>query len=133
MEKAILSSIPDCSRNGGRDLRLGNTSNLAFDFVEAEGILMLMDQVGICASSGSACTTGSLNPSPVLLAMGLTPARARGSIRLSLGIYNTAEDVDYLVKHLPGIIAKLRAVSPLANAAVNVTPAPTTKASVLAQ
>lgn len=112
MEKAILGSVPDCYLNGGRDLRLGNTSNIAFDFVEAEGILMLLDQVGICASSGSACTTGSLNPSHVLLAMGLTPARARGSIRLSLGTYNTSEEVDYLVKHLPGVIAKLRAVSP---------------------
>src|SRR5947208_14674122 len=73
---------------------------------------MLLDQVGICASSGSACTTGSLDPSHVLVAMGLSPARARGSVRFSLGIYNTGEDVDYLLKHLPRIVAKLRAVSP---------------------
>ena len=112
MEKAILKTIPRVSRNGSRDSRLPNTSNLAFDQVEAEGILMLLDQVGICASSGSACTTGSLDPSHVLIAMGLTPERARGSIRLSLGIYNTDEDVDYLLQHLPGIISRLRGVSP---------------------
>jgi cysteine desulfurase len=112
MEKAILKAIPGVSRNGSRDQRLPNTSNLAFDQIEAEAILMLLDQVGICASSGSACTTGSLDPSHVLIAMGLTPERARGSIRFSLGIYNTAEDVDYLLHHVPGIISRLRAVSP---------------------
>jgi cysteine desulfurase len=115
MEKTILSAIPNTLRNGNRDSRLPNTSNIAFDFVEAEGILLLMDQVGICASSGSACTTGSLDPSHVLTAMGLSPARARGSIRFSLGVYNTAEEVDYLLEHLPPIIAKLRAHSPLAH------------------
>ena len=76
--------------------------------VEAEGILMLMDQVGICASSGSACTTGSLDPSHVLMAMGCSVARARGSIRFSLGRYNTESEVAYLLQHLPAIIGKLR-------------------------
>ena len=114
MEKTILSSIPNTLRNGSRESRLPNTSNIAFDFVEAESILLMMDQAGICASSGSACTTGSLDPSHVLTAMGLGPARARASIRFSLGIYNTAEDVDYLLEHLPPMIAKLRAVSPTA-------------------
>jgi cysteine desulfurase len=113
LEKSLLSAIPDSVRNGNRTARLPNTSNLAFDFVEAESILMLLDQAGICVSSGSACTTGSLDPSHVLLAMGLEPARARASIRFSLGIYNTAEEVDYLLEQLPPIIAKLRAVSPL--------------------
>jgi cysteine desulfurase len=113
MERGILSKIPDCVRNGDATSRLPNTSNLAFDFVEAESILMLLDQAGICVSSGSACTTGSLDPSHVLVAMGLTPARARGSIRFSLGIYNTDAEVDYLLEQLPQIIAKLRAVSPL--------------------
>jgi cysteine desulfurase len=112
LEKTLLKTIPNSVRNGSRDARLPNTTNLAFDFVEAEAILMLFDQVGICASSGSACTTGSLDPSHVLTAMGISPARARGSIRLSLGIYNTGEEVDYLLNHVPGIIAKLRAVSP---------------------
>jgi cysteine desulfurase len=92
---------------------LPNTVNIAFDFVEAEAVLLLLDQIGICASSGSACTTGSLDPSHVLTAMGLAPMRARGSVRFSLGIYNTAEDVDYLLQHLPGIIKKLRDISPL--------------------
>ena len=112
LEKAILTGIPDTSRNGAKDERLPNTTNIAFDFVEAEAILMMLDQVGICASSGSACTTGSVDPSHVLVAMGVSPARARGSVRLSLGIYNTDEDVDYLLEHLPSIITKLRSVSP---------------------
>ncbi len=112
MEDTILKTIPGCSRNGAKESRLPNTSNIAFDGVEAEGILALLDQVGICASSGSACTTGSLEPSHVLKAMGLPVAHARGCVRLSLGIYNTDEDVDYLLHHLPGIIARLRAHSP---------------------
>ncbi len=113
LEKTILSTIPNTLRNGDATSRLPNTSNVAFDFVEAESILLLLDQAGICASSGSACTTGSLDPSHVLVAMGLSPSRARGSIRLSLGIYNTAEEVDYVLAELPPIIARLREVSPL--------------------
>ena len=108
LEGGILKSISGTMRNGGSEPRLPNTSNIAFEGVEAEGILLLLDQLGICASSGSACTTGSLDPSHVLLAMGCNAARARSSIRFSLGIYNTAEDVDYLLKHLPGVINKLR-------------------------
>ena len=108
LETGILAKIPKTSRNGAKEPRLPNTSNIAFEGVEAEGILMLMDQVGICASSGSACTTGSLDPSHVLMAMGCSVARARGSIRFSLGHYNTDAEVDYLLQHLPGIIAKLR-------------------------
>jgi cysteine desulfurase len=113
LENTILSTIPNTVRNGARDPRLPNTVNIAFDFVEAEAVLLLLDQLGICASSGSACTTGSLDPSHVLTAMGLAPMRARGSVRFSLGIYNTDEEVDYLLKHLPGIIKKLRDISPL--------------------
>ena len=112
LEDGILGAIPGTSRNGAKEPRLPNTSNLAFEGVEAEGILMLLDQAGICASSGSACTTGSLDPSHVLTAMGCTAARARSSIRFSLGIYNTEAEVGYVLKHLPGIIAKLRANSP---------------------
>ncbi|HMJ66881.1 MAG TPA: aminotransferase class V-fold PLP-dependent enzyme, partial [Candidatus Binatia bacterium] len=99
-------------RNGGKEPRLPNTSNIAFDGIEAEAILMQLDQLGICASSGSACTTGSLEPSHVLTAMGVNPMRARGSVRFSLGIYNTSAEVDYLLQHLPGTIAKLRSISP---------------------
>jgi cysteine desulfurase len=109
LEQTILRTIPNTSRNGGRDARLPNTSNIAFDGCEAEGILLLLGREGICVSSGSACTTGSMAPSHVLTAMGLTPARARSSIRFSLGIYNTAEDVDYLLEKLPPIIERLRA------------------------
>src|SRR5580692_1503762 len=108
MEKTILATIPDVMRNGSRLHRLPNTSNLSFGGIEAEGILIGLDNAGICASSGSACTTGSLDPSHVLMAMGLKAARARGSIRLSLGIYNTAEEVDHLLEQLPGIVARLR-------------------------
>jgi cysteine desulfurase len=113
LESWILANIPNTIRNGAREPRLPNTANIAFDFVEAEAVLMLLDQVGICASSGSACTTGSLDPSHVLSAMGVVPMRARGSVRFSLGIYNTDEDVDYLLQHLPRIIQRLRDISPL--------------------
>lgn len=113
LESTILKTIPNSFVNGDRENRLPNTSNIAFEFVEAEAVLMLLDQVGICASSGSACTTGSLDPSHVLMAMGLTPMRARGCVRFSLGIYNTDEDVDYLLQHLPPIIQRLRDISPL--------------------
>ena len=113
LENAILSTIPNTVRNGAKEPRLPNTANIAFDFVEAEAVLLLLDQLGICCSSGSACTTGSLDPSHVLTAMGLNPMRARGSVRFSLGIYNTEEEVDFVLKHLPGIIKKLRDISPL--------------------
>jgi cysteine desulfurase len=113
MEETILRTIPHTFVNGDRQNRLPNTSNIAFEFVEAEAVLLLLDQAGICASSGSACTTGSLDPSHVLMAMGLTPMRARGCVRFSLGICNTEEDVDYLLAHLPGIIQRLRDISPL--------------------
>ena len=109
MEQGILKTIPDTVRNGDRDVRLPNTSNISFGGVEAGEILKALDHVGICASSGSACTTGSLEPSHVLTAMGFSAARAQGSIRLSLGLYNTAAEVDYLLEQLPPIIAKLRA------------------------
>ena len=113
LETTLLSTVSHTCLNGAKEPRLPNTSNIAFDFVEAEAVLMLLDQAGLCASSGSACTTGSLDPSHVLTAMGVSPMRARGSLRLSLGYYNTDEDVDLLLKTLPPIIEKLRAISPL--------------------
>ena len=112
LESGILADIPGSSPNGAKEPRLPNTANLSFDGVEAEGILLLLDQVGICASSGSACTTGSLDPSHVLLAMGCSAARARSSVRFSLGKYNTEAEVDYALRLLPGIIARLRANAP---------------------
>ena len=112
LENTVLRTIPNTIRTGPKEPRLPNTSNIAFEFIEAEGILMALDQLGICVSSGSACTTGSLNPSHVLSAMGMKPARAKGCVRFSLGIYNTDEEVDYLLHHLPPVIAKLREASP---------------------
>jgi cysteine desulfurase len=112
LENTILTGVSGTIRIGAKEPRLPNTSNIAFDAVEAEGILMALDQLGICASSGSACTTGSLHPSHVLTAMGIKPARAKGCVRFSLGIYNNVEEVDYVLRHLPGVIARLRAASP---------------------
>ncbi len=112
MENTMMREIPGVSRNGSRTRRLCNTSNVSFAGLEAEAILKKLDHIGICASSGSACTTGSLSPSHVLIAMGLSPARALGSVRFSLGRDNTEEDVDYLLTHLPGIIRQLRAETP---------------------
>ena len=112
LEDTILGAVPNTVRNGAKEPRLPNTSNIAFDFVEAEGILMKLDELGICVSSGSACTTGSLNPSHVLTAMGISAARAKGCVRFSLGFYNTAEEVDYLLTHVPRVIARLRESSP---------------------
>jgi len=87
---------------------LPNTSNIGFTNVEAEAILLLLNQLDICASSGSACTTGSVQPSHVLTAMGLPPDLARSSVRFSLGKYNSDEDVDYVLDHLPRVISRLR-------------------------
>ncbi len=112
MEQTILRTVPDTLRVGAKEPRLPNTSNIAFDFVEAEGVLLKLDELGICASSGSACTTGSLNPSHVLTAMGIKPARAKGCVRFSLGYYNTDVEVDYLLTHIPRVIAELREASP---------------------
>jgi cysteine desulfurase len=112
MENAILGGVPGVARNGAVEPRLPNTSNLAFEGIEAEALLMLLDQAGICASSGSACASGSPEPSHVLVAMGVTATRARGSVRLSLGYYSTDEDVDRLLACLPSLVAKLRAVAP---------------------
>jgi cysteine desulfurase len=111
LEGGILKSIPGVMRNGAREERLPNTSNLSFEGLEAEGILLSLDELGICASSGSACTSGTLDPSHVLMAMGCSMERARGSIRFSLGIYNTAAEVDFVLEKLPAMIAKLRARS----------------------
>ena len=104
-------TLPPAVPIGAEEPALPHAVTGAFDFVEAGAILLLLDNSGVCCSSGSACTTGSLDPSHVLSAMGLSPMRARGSVRFSLGLYNTAEEVDYLLKHLPGIIKRLRDIS----------------------
>jgi cysteine desulfurase len=117
VEEIILKTIPNTTRNGSRQQRLPNTSNLGFGGVEAEAILLLLNQLDICASSGSACTTGSIEPSHVLTAMGLPPDLARSSVRFSFGKYNTEEEVDFLLQQLPPIIQRLRAESPVSAAA----------------
>jgi cysteine desulfurase len=112
LETNLIERIPDCVINGDIENRLPNTCNIAFKNVEGEAILLMLDRLGICASSGSACTSGSLEPSHVLRAMGVPFTYAHGSIRLSLSRYTTDEDVDYVIEHFPGIIKTLRAISP---------------------
>ena len=111
--KKILERIPYSRLNGDHDNRLPGNVNISFEFVEGESILLMLDMKGICASSGSACTSGSLDPSHVLLGIGLPAEVAHGSLRLTFGDENTDEDIDYLLETLPSIIEKLRAMSPL--------------------
>jgi len=117
LEEIILKTIPATTRNGSRQDRLPNTSNIAFGNVEAEGILLLLNQLDICASSGSACASGAIEPSHVLSAMGLSTELAHSSVRFSLGKYNTEDEVDHLLHHLPGVIQRLRAEVPASVAA----------------
>jgi cysteine desulfurase len=112
LEYELLGRIPSSRVNGDLFRRLPNTTNISFEFVEGEGILLMMDEFGICASSGSACTSGSLQPSHVLRAMGVPFTMAHGSIRFSLSIYNTEEEIDLVIDKLPPIIEKLRSLSP---------------------
>ncbi len=112
LESEILKKTPDPRVNGHKTLRLPNTTNMSFEFVEGEAILLLLNEKGICASSGSACTSGSLEPSHVLRAMGVPFTAVHGSVRLSLSRYNTMEEVDYIIEHLPPIIRRLREISP---------------------
>jgi cysteine desulfurase len=113
LEKRILEIVPHTRANGSAVARLPNTCNISFEFVEGESILLSLDAEGICASTGSACSSGSLEPSHVLLAMGLTPTTAQGSIRFSLSLYNTEEEIDFVLEKLPPIIERLRSMSPL--------------------
>ncbi len=109
----IEEKIPYCRLNGSRTERLPGHVNFSFQFIEGESMLMLLNAAGICGSSGSACTSGSLDPSHVLLAIGLPHEIAHGSLRLTLGRENTEEDVDYILEKLPPIVERLRAMSPL--------------------
>lgn len=109
----IEKSIPYCRLNGHRSKRLPNNVNFSFQFVEGESLLIMLDMEGICASSGSACTSGSLDPSHVLLAIGLPHEIAHGSLRMTLSEETTKEDIDYVVEKLSAIVEKLRSMSPL--------------------
>lgn len=115
LETGLLEQIPRSMLNGHKTDRLPNTANISFEFVEGEAILLHMNRYGICASSGSACTSGSLEPSHVLRAMGVPFTAAHGSIRYSLSIYNTEEEVDFILDKMPSIIANLREMSPFWN------------------
>lgn len=111
--EGILNTVEFTHLNGHRTRRLPNNVNISFEFVEGESILLSLDLKGIAASSGSACTSGSLEPSHVLLAMGLPHEIAHGSVRMTLGTGNSEQDVDYVLEVLPSMIARLRAMSPL--------------------
>jgi cysteine desulfurase len=116
LEREILKSCPDSRVNGDVASRLPNTTNISFEYVEGEAILLLLDRHGICASSGSACTSGSLEPSHVLRAMGVPFTAAHGSIRFSLSRYNTEDEVDFTILKMPEIIRRLRELSPFVQA-----------------
>ncbi|WP_455542841.1 cysteine desulfurase NifS [Intestinibacter sp.] len=109
----LQERIPHTRVNGHRTDRLPGTANVSFQFIEGEGILLLLDQAGIAGSSGSACTSGSLDPSHVLMALGLPHELAHGSLRLTVGDFTTEDDIDYILETLPPIIARLRELSPL--------------------
>jgi cysteine desulfurase len=109
----ISNEIPYCRLNGHREKRLPNNVNFSFNFIEGESMLIMLDMEGICASSGSACTSGSLDPSHVLLAIGLAHEIAHGSLRLTLSEENTKEEMDHVIDTLKRIIERLRSMSPL--------------------
>lgn len=111
----ILSTVTRTRLNGGRDNRLCGNVNISFEAVEGEALLLRLDMAGICASSGSACTSGSLDPSHVLMAIGLPHEIAHGSLRLSVNEYNTDEEIDYILETVPKIVDTLRAMSPIWN------------------
>ncbi len=109
----VLAAIPYTRLNGDRSVRLSNNANFSFRFIEGESLLIMLDQKGICGSSGSACTSGSLDPSHVLLAIGLPHEIAHGSLRLTVSADNTEEEIDYTVEALKKIVERLRSMSPL--------------------
>lgn len=117
LERELLKRIPQSRVNGDTGNRLPNTTNISFEYVEGEAILLLMNELGICASSGSACTSGSLQPSHVLRAMGVPFTMAHGSVRFSLSIYNTEKEIDFVIEKMPAIIERLRGMSPFWNQA----------------
>ena len=112
LETELTKRIPDAKINGTIKQRTPNTSNISFANIEGESILLMLNEFGICASSGSACTSGSLEPSHVMRAMGVPFTMAHGSIRFSLSIYNSKEDIDEIIKQLPPIVERLRILSP---------------------
>jgi cysteine desulfurase len=115
LEQGLLNGVPKSMVNGNQASRLPNTTSISFEYIEGESILLMLNELGICASSGSACTSGSLEPSHVLRAMGVPFTAAHGSIRFSLSHYNTEEEMDFIIEKLPPIIERLRQLSPFWN------------------
>ena len=115
LENQLLATIPDCAVNGGGAPRLPNTTNIGFKYIEGEAILYMLNREGICASSGSACTSGSLDPSHVLMSMGLPYTILHGSIRFSLSRFTTAADIQQVLAVMPDIVKRLRDMSPFSN------------------
>ncbi len=112
LEEGILASVPNCFVTGDPANRLPNTSSIAFEYIEGEAILLLLNKAGIAASSGSACTSGSLEPSHVMRAMGIPYTAAHGTVRFSLSRYTTPEEIERVIKEVPPIVAQLRKLSP---------------------
>lgn len=112
LENGLLATCPDASINGDRQARVPNTCNISFSYIEGEAMLYHLSDLGICASSGSACSSGSLEPSHVIRAMGIPFTAAHGSLRFSLSRYTTGEEIDYVLDHMPKIVNKLRELSP---------------------
>jgi cysteine desulfurase len=115
LENGLLKQIPNTLLNGDKNDRLPNTLSISFEYIEGESILLLLNEYGVCASSGSACTSGSLEPSHVLRAMGVPFTAAHGSIRFSLSTYTTEEEIDFVILKLPSIVDRLRKMSPFWN------------------
>ncbi|UCE80938.1 MAG: cysteine desulfurase NifS [Methanobacteriota archaeon] len=115
MIESVLKTVPDAYLNGHPTKRLAGNAHFRFDFIEGEGLVLRLDLLGIATSTGSACSTGSLDPSHVLLAMGLKHEQAHGSLRITLGRENTHEEVRYFLDVLPGVVSKLREISPFGN------------------
>jgi cysteine desulfurase len=118
LEQGILDRVPDVLVNGAGGLRVPNTTNLCFDGIEGESIVIALDLKGFCVSSGSACSSGAVEPSHVLLALGLSKQRAKSSVRFSLGAENTSEQVDELIDAVADAAAHLRRLSPTYSAHV---------------
>lgn len=118
LEEGLLKEVPYTKLNGDKVHRIPNTTNISFEFIEGEGLLLSLDMLGVATSSGSACTSGSLEPSHVLLAMGLTHEMSHGSVRFSLGRSNTEEDIDLILNEMPKIVERMRSMSPMWDAKV---------------
>jgi cysteine desulfurase len=115
LEEAILQQVESAGVNGAGAPRVPNTSNIYYDYIEGEALIIALDLKGLAVSTGAACSSGAIEPSHVLTAMGLRPARGRASIRFSLGKQNTAADVEFAIKLVPAQVARLRELSPLYN------------------